>query len=106
RGWGGGRGRRDQEAASGEPGFWGPGAGQGLAPRCRECDDPEAVLEELQLTDDRGLRCGRCNRQFWPTPKTKDAILGATLRRDPACRGCALEHSPDPEGCRRSAAFP
>ena len=48
-----------------------------------------AVLEELELTDDRGLRCVRCGRQFWSTPKTRDAILEATLRHDPACGGCA-----------------
>jgi hypothetical protein len=63
------------------------------------------VLEELELTDDRGLRCCRCHRQFWSTPKTRDAILEATLRHDAACRGCALENSPDPDGCRGSAVF-
>src|SRR5262249_54894068 len=61
--------------------------------------------EELQLTDDRGLRCSRCGRQFWSTPKTRDAILDATLRRDPACRGCQFEHSPASDKCRSSAVF-
>src|SRR5262249_7325507 len=77
-------------------------ARHGLAPRCPECNDPAAVLEELQLTDDRGLRCSRCHRQFWSTPRTREAILEATLRRDPACHGCPLEHSPEPDGCLRS----
>ena len=36
---------------------------------------------------------------------TRDAILEATLRRDPACRGCAFEHNSDPEGCLGSAVF-
>jgi hypothetical protein len=77
----------------------------GLAPRCPECNDPSAVLEELELTDDCGLRCSRCHRQFWSTPKTRDAILEATLRHDPACRGCPLEHSSDVDGCRRESVF-
>jgi hypothetical protein len=77
----------------------------GLAPRCPECKHPDAVLEELELTDDRGLRCSRCQRQFWSTPKTREAILEATLRYDPACHGCALEHNPRPDGCRESAVF-
>jgi hypothetical protein len=93
------------EADSLEPCILCARARHGLTPRCPECDDPEAVLEELQLTDDRGLRCSRCQRQFWSTPKTRDAILEATLRRDPACRGCPLEHSPHPDGCRSSAVF-
>jgi hypothetical protein len=80
-------------------------ARHGLAPRCPECNDPAAVLEELQLTDDHGLRCSRCHRQFWSTPKTRDAILDATLRHDPACRGCPLEHQPSSEECRGTAAF-
>jgi serine/threonine protein kinase len=80
-------------------------ARHGLAPRCPECNDPAAVLEELQLTDDRGLRCSRCHRQFWSTPRTREAILEATLRRDPACRGCPLEHSPVAADCLRSAVF-
>jgi hypothetical protein len=94
-----------EEADSLEPCILCARARHGLAPRCPECHDPEAVLEELQLTDDRGLRCSRCHRQFWSTPKTRDAILEATLRRDPACRGCALEHSPHVDGCRHSAVF-
>jgi hypothetical protein len=77
----------------------------GLAPRCPECNDPAAVLEELELTDDCGLRCSRCHRQFWSTPKTRDAILDATLRRDPACHGCPLEHSPEAGECRRSSVL-
>jgi hypothetical protein len=80
-------------------------ARHGLAPRCPECRDPAAMLEELELTNDRGLRCSRCQRQFWSTPKTRDGILDATLRRDPACRGCALEQSPHTDDCRRSALF-
>jgi serine/threonine protein kinase len=63
------------------------------------------VLEELQLTDDRGLRCSRCNRQFWSTPKTREAILQATLGHDPACQGCALENRPRPDGCQTAATF-
>jgi serine/threonine protein kinase len=63
------------------------------------------VLEELELTDDCGLRCNRCQRQFWSTPKTRDAILEATLRRDPACRGCAFEHSRDAAHCRQLSVF-
>jgi serine/threonine protein kinase len=94
-----------QEADSLEPSILCGRARHALTPRCPECDDPEAVLEELQLTDDRGLRCSRCHRQFWPTPKTRDAIVEATLRRDPACQGCPQEHSPDIEGCRSSAFF-
>jgi hypothetical protein len=100
--WGG---AAELEADSLEPCILCSRARHGLAPRCPECSDPGAVLEELQLTDDRGLRCSRCNRQFWSTPKTRDAILEATLRRDPACRGCAFEHSPHLEGCLSSAAF-
>jgi hypothetical protein len=80
-------------------------AQHGLTPLCPECNDPAAVLEELQLTDDRGLRCSHCHRQFWSTPKTREAILEATLRRDAACRGCSRETHPDPNGCRRSAVF-
>src|SRR5205814_6063056 len=34
-----------------------------------------------------------------------EAILEATLRHDPACRGCALERSPDPDACRGSAVL-
>jgi hypothetical protein len=98
-------GPAEHEADSLEPCILCARARHGLAPRCPECNDPAAVLEELQLTDDRGLRCSRCHRQFWSTPKTRDAILEATLRRDPACRGCAFEHSPDPGGCLSSAVF-
>lgn len=98
-------GPAEHEADSLEPCILCARARHGLAPRCPECNDPAAVLEELQLTDDRGLRCSRCHRQFWSTPKTRDAILEATLRRDPACRGCALEHSPDAAGCLSSAVF-
>jgi hypothetical protein len=98
-------GSAGQEADTLEPSILCSRARHALTPRCPECDDPEAVLEELQLTDDRGLRCTRCHRQFWPTPKTRDAIVGATLRRDRACHGCPLEHSPDMEGCRSSALF-
>jgi serine/threonine protein kinase len=99
------KGPADHEADSLEPCILCARAHHGLAPLCPECKDPSAVLEELQLTDDRGLRCGRCQRQFWSTPKTRDAILEATLRRDPACRGCPLQNSPDPDGCRGSAVF-
>lgn len=95
----------NNEADSLEPCILCVRARHGLTPRCPECNDPAAVLEELQLTDDRGLRCRHCNRQFWSTPKTRDAILEATLRHDPACHGCPLEHSPNPEGCRGSAIF-
>jgi serine/threonine protein kinase len=95
----------EHEADSLEPCILCARARHGLAPRCPECSDPGAVLEELQLTDDRGLRCNHCHRQFWSTPKTRDAILEATLRRDPACRGCAFEHSPHLESCLSSAAF-
>lgn len=98
-------GAAEHEADSLEPCILCARARHGLAPRCPECSDPEAVLEELQLTDDRGLRCSRCHRQFWSTSKTRDAILEATLRRDPACRGCAFEHSPHLESCLGSAAF-
>jgi hypothetical protein len=98
-------GPADHEADSLEPCILCARARHGLAPRCPECNDPAAVLEELQLTDDRGLRCSRCHRQFWSTPKTRDAILEATLRRDAACRGCPHEHSPDPDACRGSAVF-
>jgi hypothetical protein len=98
-------GPAEHEADSLEPCILCANARHGLTPRCPECNDPAAVLEELQLTDDRGLRCSRCHRQFWSTPKTRDAILEATLRRDPACQGCAFEHSTDPEGCLRSAVF-
>jgi hypothetical protein len=98
-------GPADQEADSLEPCILCAYARHGLTPRCPECRDPDAVLEELQLTDDRGLRCCRCHRQFWSTPKTRDAILGATLGRDPACRSCALEHSSHPDGCRSAAVF-
>jgi hypothetical protein len=94
-----------QEADSLEPCILCARARHGLAPRCPECRDPEALLEELQLTDDRGLRCSRCQRQFWSTPKTREAILEASLRRDPACRGCPFEHSPHVDGCRNAAAF-
>jgi hypothetical protein len=93
------------EADSLEPCILCARARHGLTPRCPECNDPSAVLEELQLTDDRGLRCSRCQRQFWSTPKTREAILEATLRHDPACRGCALERSPNPDGCRSSAVL-
>jgi hypothetical protein len=100
--WGG---AAENEADALEPCILCARARHGLAPRCPECDDPSAVLQELELTDDRGLRCPRCQRQFWSTPKTRDAILGATLRRDEACRGCPLEHSPTTDGCRASAVF-
>jgi hypothetical protein len=93
------------EADSLEPCILCARARHGLAPRCPECNEPAAVLEELELTDDHGLRCCRCQRQFWSTPKTRDAILEATLRRDPACRGCPLEHSPNTDGCRSSVTF-
>jgi hypothetical protein len=93
------------EADSLEPCILCARARHGLAPRCPECDHPDAVLEELELTDDRGLRCGRCQRQFWSTPKTREGILEVSLRRDPACRGCALEHSDTAEPCRHSAIF-
>jgi hypothetical protein len=93
------------EADSLEPCILCARARHGLSPRCPECNDPAAVLEELQLTDDRGLRCPRCGRQFWSTPRTREAILEATLRHDAACRGCALENSPRPDGCRGSAVF-
>jgi hypothetical protein len=99
------KGPADHEADSLGPCILCARARHGLAPRCPECNDPAAVLEELELTDDRGLRCTRCNRQFWSTPKTRDAILDATVRHDPACYGCPLEHSPDPDGCRTSAVF-
>jgi serine/threonine protein kinase len=99
------KGAAEHEADSLEPCILCARARHGLTPRCPECTDPAAVLEEVQLTDDRGLRCVRCNRQFWSTPKTRDAILEATLRHDPACRGCPLEDSPDPGGCRSSATF-
>jgi hypothetical protein len=99
------KGPADYEADSLEPCILCARARHGLAPLCPECNDPAAVLEELELTDDRGLRCSRCNRQFWSTPKTRDAILNATLRRDAACHGCALANSPDPDGCRGSAVF-
>jgi serine/threonine protein kinase len=99
------KGPADNEADSLEPCILCARARHGLTPRCPECNDPVAVLEELQLTDDRGLRCTRCNRQFWSTPKTRDAILDATVRHDPACHGCPLEHNPDPAGCRSSAVF-
>jgi hypothetical protein len=95
----------ENEADALEPSILCARARHGLAPRCPECDDPDAVLEELELTDDRGLRCPRCGRQFWSTPKTRDAILEATLRRDPGCRGCPQEHSGSAEGCRASAVF-
>jgi serine/threonine protein kinase len=98
-------GPAEHEADSLEPCILCARASHGLAPRCPECNDPAAVLEELQLTDDRGLRCGRCHRQFWSTPKTRDAILEATLRRDPACRGCVFEHGPTSDGCLGSAVF-
>jgi hypothetical protein len=99
------KGPVEHEADALEPCVLCARARHGLAPRCPECNDPAAVLEELQLTDDPGLHCVRCNRQFWSTPKTREAILGATLRHDPACRGCALENSPGPGGCRSSAVF-
>jgi hypothetical protein len=94
-----------QEADSLEPCILCARARHGLAPRCPECRDPEAVLEELQLTDDRGLRCSRCHRQFWSTPKTREAILEASLRRDPACRDCPLQQSPHADGCKNAAVF-
>jgi hypothetical protein len=98
-------GPAEQEADSLEPCILCARARHGLTPRCPECNQPAAVLEELQLTDDRGLRCSHCGRQFWSTPKTRDAILEATLRHDPACAGCPLEHSPHTDGCRDSAVF-
>jgi hypothetical protein len=100
--WGG---PAEAEADSLEPCILCARARHGLTPRCPECNRPDAVLEELQLTDDRGLRCVRCGRQFWSTPKTRDAILEATLRHDPACGGCAFEHSPHTDGCREATAF-
>src|SRR5262249_54911635 len=100
--WGG---PADSEADSLEPCVLCARPRHGLTPRCAECRRDDAVLEELELTDDRGLRCRHCGRQFWSTPKTRDAILEATLRRDPACAGCEYEHSPDTEGCRASAVF-
>jgi hypothetical protein len=100
--WGG---EAQGEADSLEPCILCARARHGLTPRCPECNDPSAVLEELQLTDDRGLRCSRCHRQFWSTPKTREAILEATLRHDPACRGCALERSPSADECRSSAVL-
>jgi hypothetical protein len=99
------KGPVDHEADSLEPCILCARACYGLTPLCPECNDPTAVLEELELTDDRGLRCCRCRRQFWSTPKTRDSILEATLRHDAACRGCALEISPDTDGCRSSAVF-
>jgi hypothetical protein len=93
------------EADSLEPCILCARARHGLTPRCPECNDPAAVLEELELTDDRGLRCTRCHRQFWSTPKTREAILDATLGHDPACQGCALEARAAPGGCRGSAVF-
>jgi hypothetical protein len=99
------KGPVEQEADSLQPCILCARGRHGLAPRCPECNDPAAVLEELELTDDRGLRCNRCHRQFWSTPKTRDAILEATLRHDPACHGCPLEHGTDTETCRRSAVF-
>jgi hypothetical protein len=99
------KGSEDHEADSLEPCILCSRARHGLAPRCPECKDPTALLEELQLTDDRGLRCSRCHRQFWSTPKTRDAILQATLGHDQACRNCALANGRDPDGCRRSAVF-
>jgi hypothetical protein len=98
-------GPSDREADSLEPCILCARARHGLAPRCPECRDAHAVLEELELTDDRGLRCPRCQRQFWSTPKTRDAILDATLRRDAACRGCPNEHNATPDGCRPTAVF-
>jgi hypothetical protein len=98
-------GPAEHEADSLEPCILCSRARHGLTPRCPECQDADAVLEELQLTDDHGLRCSHCHRQFWSTPKTRDAILDATLRRDPACRGCSLEHSTNLDGCRHSAVF-
>lgn len=98
-------GPAEYEADSLEPCILCARARHGLTPRCPECNHADAVLEELQLTDDRGLRCRRCGRQFWSTPKTRDAILEATLRHDPACGGCAFEHSPHTDGCREAAVF-
>jgi hypothetical protein len=98
-------GPAEHEADSLEPCILCAHARHGLAPRCPECRDPAAVLEELQLTDDRGLRCGKCNRQFWSTPRTREAILEATLGNDAACHGCAFEHRADPGRCRASAVF-
>lgn len=100
--WGGGDGN---EADALGPCILCARARHGIAPKCPECNDPEAVLEELELTDDRGLRCPRCQRQFWSTPKTRDAVLDASLRRDPACHGCPQEQSPTAEGCRPSAVL-
>jgi serine/threonine protein kinase len=98
-------GPADHEADSLEPCILCAHARHGLAPHCPECHDPGALLEELQLTDDRGLRCNRCNRQFWSTPKTREAILEASLGHDPACQGCAMHDRPQPEACRTSAVF-
>src|SRR5262249_37053840 len=49
------RGPAAHEADSLEPCILCARARHGLGPRCPECNDPEAVLEELQLTDDYGL---------------------------------------------------
>jgi serine/threonine protein kinase len=98
-------GPADHEADSLESCILCAHARHGLTPRCPECQGENAVLEELQLTDDRGLRCSRCNRQFWSTPRTREAILEATLAHDPACQGCAFESRGDGQRCRTSAVF-
>jgi hypothetical protein len=97
--------RTEHEADCLEPSILCALAHHALAPRCPECQDPHAVLEELELTDDRGLRCTRCQRQFWSTPKTRDSILEATLRRDPACQGCPHQHDVRAEACKHAAIF-
>src|SRR5262249_34197020 len=99
------KGPADREADALEPGILCARARPGLAPRCPERNDPAARREEAQRPDAGAPRGTRPTRQFWSTPKTRAAILDATVRRDPACHGCALEHSPDPDACRGSAVF-
>jgi hypothetical protein len=95
----------EHEADSLAPSILCARARHALTPRCPECRDPEAVLEELELTDDRGLRCTRCQRQFWSTPKTRDSILETTLRNDSACQGCPHQHDVHPDACKSTALF-
>jgi hypothetical protein len=97
--------RTEHEADCLEPSILCARAHHALAPRCPECQDRAAVLEELELTDDRGLRCTRCQRQFWSTPKTREGILEATLRHDPACQGCPHQHDARPDACKHAAVF-
>jgi hypothetical protein len=59
----------------------------------------------MELTDDHGLRCPKCQRQFWSTPKTRGAILDASVRRDAACHGCLLKDEAKTDGCRSSVVF-